>query len=112
MNTLTVDVLDTAVEIAGPRPLLAELQAVLVDLESASAADRELALVPGEHGFDLHDDGLIVRCDVDPAIAVATTIWRLNAIAGETTGHVTIHGACVAGPAGGAVALPGGPGAG
>jgi hypothetical protein len=112
MNTLTVDVLGTAVQIVAPPRLLAELQAALVDVKSASTPDRELALIPGDRGFDLHDDGRIIRRDVDPAIAAATTIWRLNAIAREISGHVMIHGSCVAGPLGGAVVLPGGTGAG
>jgi hypothetical protein len=113
VNTLTVDVLGTAVEIAAEPPLLAELQAAVVDLQPASGADRQLALVPDGLGLELRDDGHIVRRGVDPAIAAATVIWRLNAIAGQSTRHpVLIHGACVAGPLGGAVLLPGGTGAG
>jgi hypothetical protein len=112
VNTLAVNVLGTAVEIAAPPALLGELRAVLVDLEPASGADRQLAVVPGERGFDLWDDGRIVRPGVAPVIAAATVIWRLNAIAGEATGHVLIHGACVAAHRGGAVLLPGGTGAG
>jgi hypothetical protein len=112
VNSLVVNVLDTAVEIAAPPALLGELRAALVDLEPASGADRQLALVPGERGFDLWDDGRIVRPGVEPEIAAATVVWRLNAIAGEATGHVLIHGACVAAPRGGAVLLPGGTGAG
>jgi hypothetical protein len=113
VNTLTVDVLGTAVEIAAEPPLLAELQAAVVDLEPASGADRQLALVPDAVGLELRDDGHIVCRGVDPAIAVATVVWRLNAIAGQSTQHaLLIHGACVAGPLGGAVLLPGGTGAG
>jgi hypothetical protein len=112
VNTLVVNVLGTAVEIGAPPALLGELRAVLVDLEPASRSDRRLALVPGEPGFDLWDDGRIVRQGIEPVIAAATVIWRLNAIAGESTGHVLIHGACVAAPGGGAVLLPGGTGAG
>jgi hypothetical protein len=112
VNTLVVNVLGTAVEIAAPPALLGELRAVLVDLEPASGSDRRLALVPGERGFDLWDNGRIVRLRVEPVIAAATVVWRLNAIAGESTEHVLIHGACVATPGGGAVLLPGGSGAG
>ena len=67
VSTLAVDVLGTAVEIAAPPALLGELRAVLADLEPASGADRRLALVPGERGFDLWDDGRIVRPGVEPA---------------------------------------------
>ena len=112
MNALAVNVLGTAVEIAAPPTLLGELRAVLVDLDPASGADRQLALVPGERGFDLWDDGRIVRPGIEPVIAAATVVWRLNAVAGEAAGHVLIHGACVAAPGGGAVLLPGGTGAG
>jgi hypothetical protein len=112
MKTITVEVLSTAVGVTAPPPLLAELQAALADLEAASSADRELALIPGERGFDLREEGRIIRRGVDPAIAATTLIWRLNAIAGESSGHVLIHGACVAGPLGGAVLLPAGKGAG
>jgi hypothetical protein len=112
VNTLTVNLLGTAVEIAAPSALLGELRAVLVDLEPASVADRQLVVVPGESGFDLWEDGRIVRPRVEPVVAAATVVWRLNAIVGEATGHVLIHGACVAAPRGGAVLLPGGTGAG
>jgi hypothetical protein len=112
MSTLTVDVVGTAVAIAAPAPLRAELRAALADLEPATSADRELALTSGECGVDLRDDGRIVRRGVDPGIAVATVVWRLNAIAAESRAHVVLHAACVARPSGEGVLLVGGPGAG
>jgi Coenzyme PQQ synthesis protein D (PqqD) len=112
MSTLTVDVLGTAVAIAAPSPSRAELRAALADLEPASGADRELALTPGDRGLDLRDDGRIVRRGVDPGIAVATIVWRLNAIAAESRAHVLLHAACVAPRYGAGVLLVGGPGAG
>jgi hypothetical protein len=112
MSTLSVDVLGTTVSIVAPAPLQPELRAALVDLEAATAADRELALVPGDRGLDLRDDGRTVRHGVDPAIAVATLVWRLNAIAAQSTAHVLLHAACVVRPLGAGVLLIGGPGAG
>jgi hypothetical protein len=112
MSGLSVDVLGRAVAITAPASLQAELRAALADLPAADGGDRELALRPTDGGFDLHDDGRLVRHGVDPRVAGATVIWRLNAIAGESTDHVLLHAACVAAPSGGAVLLPGGPGAG
>jgi hypothetical protein len=111
-TTCTVDVLGTAVAISAPTSLRGELRAVLVDLEPATAAHRELALAAGDHGLELRDDGRIVRQGVDPAVAVATVIWHLNTIAAGSSAHVLLHAACVARPGGGAVLLVGGPGAG
>jgi hypothetical protein len=108
----TVDVLGTAVAISVPPSLQGELRAALADLEPATAADRELALVAGARGLELRDEGRIVRQGVDPAVAAATVVWRLNGIATESSAHVLLHAACVARPAGGAVLLAGGRGAG
>jgi hypothetical protein len=110
--TCTVDVLGTAVAISAPAALRGELRAALVDLEPAAAADRELRLTPGDRGLELRDDGRIVRQGVDPAVAVATVIWRLNAIAAESPAHLLLHAASVARLGGGAVLLVGGSGAG
>jgi hypothetical protein len=112
MSTLTVDVLGTAVAIAAPSPSRTELRAALADLEPATGADRGLALTPGNRGLDLRDDGRIVRRGVDPGIAVATIVWRLNTIAAESRAHVLLHAACVAPRSGAGVLLVGGPGAG
>lgn len=110
--TCTVDVLGTAVAISAPASLQGELRAALVDLEPATAADRELTLAAGERGLELRDDGRIVRQGVDPAVAAATVVWRLNAIAAESAAHVLLHAACVARPGRGAALLVGGSGAG
>jgi hypothetical protein len=112
MSTLIVDVLGTAVGIAAPAPVLAQLQGSLADLEPAPRADRELALTPGESGLDLMDGGLVVRRGVAQDLGAATVVWRLNVIAAESKLHVLLHGACVAGPRGGGVLLVGGSGAG
>jgi hypothetical protein len=112
MRALTVDVLGTAVVIDVPASVYPELRAALRDLEPATGVDRELALVPGDHGFDLREDGRIIRRDVDPRVGTATLVWRLNTIAAESTSHVLLHAACVTAPHGGGVLLVGGPGAG
>jgi hypothetical protein len=112
VSTLAVEVLGTAVGIAAPAPVLAQVRRSLADLESAPSADRELALVPTRNGFDLVDRGRVVRRGVAPDVGAATVVWRLNAIAAESTFHVLLHGACVVGPRGGAVLLVGGSGAG
>jgi hypothetical protein len=112
MSTLAVDVLGTAVGITAPAPVVAQLRRSLADLEPAASADRELALVPRRNGFDLVDQGRVVRRGVAPDVGAATMVWRLNAITAESTSHVLLHGACVVGPRGGAVLLVGGSGAG
>jgi hypothetical protein len=112
VSTLVVQVLGTAVRIAAPAPVLAQLRGSLADLEPAPSADRELALTPRRNGFDLVDSGHVVCRGVAPDVAAATVVWRLNVIAAESTFHVLLHGACVVGPWGGAVLLVGGPGAG
>jgi hypothetical protein len=112
MSTLTVDVLGTAVAIAVPGSLRQELRAALVDLEPATGAQRDLALVPGHQGLELRDCGRIVRQGVEPAIAVATVVWRLNAIANESSSHLLLHAAGIARSTGDGVLLVGGSGAG
>jgi hypothetical protein len=112
VTTLTVDALGTSVAIAVPASIRGELRAALADLEGAADADRELTLTPGDQGLDLCDGGQMVRRGVDPRIAIATVVWRLNAIAARSTAHVLLHAACVAGPQGGGVLLAGGPGVG
>src|SRR5919106_4168001 len=112
MSGLAVDVLGTAMTIAAPAPLQAELAVALADLQPAEGVDRQLELVPTDGGFDLREDGRVIRRCVDPAVAAATVVWRLNIIAGEATEQVLLHAAAVAGPEGGAVLLPGGTGAG
>jgi hypothetical protein len=112
MSAVVVEVLGTSVRIAAPAAVLAQLRGSLVDLGRAAGADRELALVPRDEGLDLLDGGRVIRGGVAPALGAATVIWRLNAIARESTGHVLLHGACVAGPRAGGVLLVGGSGVG
>jgi len=108
----TIDVLGTAVAIRVPASLRDELRAALVDLEPATGADRELTLVDGARGLELRDGGRVVRQGVAPTVAVATVVWRLNAIAADSRAHVLLHAACVAGPGGAGALLVGGSGAG
>jgi hypothetical protein len=113
VSALVVDVLGQVVAVAAPREVLAELRVALADLPTPDRrADRELTLRATERGFDLRDDGCVVRRGVDLSVATATVVWRLNAIAAESTAHLLLHGGCVAGPRGGAVLLIGGSGAG
>jgi hypothetical protein len=112
MSALVVEVLGTAVRIAAPASVLTQLRGSLVDLEPATGVDRELALVARDEGLDLLDGGQVVRRGVAPDLGAATVVWRLNAIARESTAHVLLHGACVAGPGAGGVLLVGGSGVG
>jgi hypothetical protein len=112
VTALTVEALGTIVALVAPPPMLAELRVALADLATTDAADRELTLAATERGFDLCDGGRVVRREVQPSVAVATLVWRLNAIAGESTAHVLLHAGCVAGGRGGGVLLIGGTGAG
>ena len=113
MSALTVDVLGKVVTVAAPPAMLADLRVALADLPTPHrSADRELTLSATERGFDLRDDGRVVRRGVDPSVAIATVVWHLNAVAAESTAHVLLHAGCVAGQRGGAVLLIGGSGAG
>jgi hypothetical protein len=112
VSTLAVEVLGTAVRVAAPAPILAQLRESLADLGPAAGTDRELVLAPREDGLDLLDDGRMIRRGVAPDLGAATVVWRLNAIARESTVHVLLHGACVAGPRTGGVLLVGGSGVG
>jgi hypothetical protein len=113
VSPLTVDVLGKAVAISAPAALLGELRVLLGDFPTPDrSADRELTLTATERAFDLRDDDLVVRRHVDPSVAIATVVWRLNAIAAESTAHVLVHAGCMAGPDSGAVLLVGGSGAG
>jgi hypothetical protein len=113
VSALAVDVLGRVVAVAAPPAVMEQLRVALGDLGTTDGnADRQLTLSPTEHGFDLRDDGRVVARAVDPSVAVATVVWRLNAIAAESTAHVLLHAGCVAGRNGGAVLLIGGSGAG
>jgi hypothetical protein len=112
VSTLVVEVPGTAVRVAAPVSILAQLRECLADLEPAAGTDRDLALAPGKDGLDLLDGGQVIRRGVAPDLGAATVVWRLNAIARESTVHVLLHGACVAGPRAGGVLLIGGSGVG
>ena len=111
MSTLVVDVLGTAVRIAAPASVLAQLRESLVDLEPAAGFDLARARARDED-LDLLDGGQVVRTGVATDLGAATVVWRLNAIARESTVHVLLHGACVAGARAGGVLLVGGSGVG
>jgi hypothetical protein len=113
VSGLAVDVLGRVVAVAAPPSVLRQLRVALADLGTTDGnADRQLTLSPNKHGFDLRDDGRVVRRGLDPSVASATVVWRLNAIASESTAHVLLHAGCVAGRLGGGVVLIGGSGAG
>jgi hypothetical protein len=112
MSPLTVEVLGTAVGIAAPVAIRAELRRFLADLQPVAQPDRALALTTSDQGLDLWDAGQLVRAGVDPDVAVATIVWRLNVIAAASREYVVLHGAAVAGPSGAGVLLVGGSGAG
>ena len=111
LNELAVDVLGTGVRLRGPARLMAEVRGLLTDLAPATRADRQLELIEEPGGtFQLLDDGELVRGGIASVVAVATIVWRLNAVAAATTRHLVVHAGCVA--AEGGVLLPGTSGAG
>ena len=110
-KTLNVDVLGTAVALRAPEPILTELRAVLIDLEPGLDPSRHLVLEEDADGrFRLLDARALIREGIAPSVAAATVVWRLNAIAAETSHHLVIHAGCVTGER--AVLLPGQSGAG
>lgn len=114
MRALDVDVLGAAVRLSLPDHLAAELRAALTDLDrpAPGTPTREIALQPvPDGGLRLVDDGEEVLPHVAPELAVATLVWRLNAIAAADVAHVVLHAGCVA-TSGGGIALPGASGAG
>jgi hypothetical protein len=108
-----VDVLGTPVALHAPDPVAAELRRHLVDLPRAADAQRRVVLERGPGGaLRLLDSGAVVQEDVAESVAAATIVWRLNAIASETSDHLLVHAGCVGGADGapdgaGAVLLPG-----
>jgi hypothetical protein len=113
--SLIVTVLGTRVAVRAPASVLVELRVALADLAAApdgAPPDRELTLeaVASGRALRLSDSGAEVLPDVAPVVAAATIVWRLNAIAAESTRHLVIHAGSVAGA--GAVLLPGRSGAG
>ena len=108
---LIVKVVDTSVALRAPVPLLAQLETLLADLEPGTEPSRHMIIEEEPDGrLRLLDEGSVVRSGIEPALAAATIVWRLNAIAAETTRHLVIHAGCVADE--GAVILPGQSGAG
>jgi len=88
-----------------------ELHSALVDLGRGTRPQRHLEIDAEPDGqFRLFDNGTVVRSGIDPAIAVATVVWRLNAIAAGSRRHLVIHAGSVADEC--AVLLPGQSGAG
>ncbi len=108
---LLVGVLGTEVAVLAPGAVAAELRSMLVDLESSGPPTRRLVLEESADGrFRLLDDGVLVRAGVEPVVAAATIVWRLNAIAAATEQHLLVHAGVVGGA--GAAILPGRSGAG
>jgi hypothetical protein len=96
-TTCTVDVLGAAVAISPPASLRSELRAALVNLEPTTAADRKLTLAASVRGgWSSATTGAWSARALDPAVTMATVIWRLNAIATESPAHMPLHAACVA----------------
>lgn len=106
-------VLDAPVRLCVPDDLAAQVRHTLVDLPpSQGGHPRELVLEDlADGGVRLLDDGELILPRVDRELAVASLVWRLNAVAAGTTDHVVLHAGCVATPTGGVV-LPGASGAG
>jgi len=89
--------LGTCVSVDAPEPVRTELRAVLTDLESASDPRRQLVVEEeGDFRFRLLDSGEMVREGIEPSVAAATVVWRLNAIAADTRRYLLIHAGCVA----------------
>lgn len=107
-----VDVLGTAVRLIVPSRFVDEVASAIDALLPAGGPIRELRLEAEVGGqLRLVEDGEVVLSPVEPSVAVATLIWRLNTLAAASTDHVVVHAACVA--AGGrGVLLPGLSGAG
>lgn len=112
LSALAVDVLGTAVAIRAPDAVLAELRRALVDLPARPDADRLVVLSEADGDLSLHDGDRLVRSGIAPAVAAATVVWHLNAIATASAAHLVVHAGAVVGPSGGAVLLPGRSGAG
>lgn len=112
---MIVDVAETRVRIEVPAPLERELRTQLADLAAPvdrdDPTDRSLTLRCDAGGsLELTDGSSVVRSGIDPAVAIGTVVWRLNAIAATSANHLAVHAAVVGGR--GAVLLPGRSGAG
>lgn len=96
-----VDILGVVVEVRTPLRFRPTLQRLLADLprrvSSTDAPDRVLALEPGQGtGLVLVEDGAVVLEPVAEDVAMATVVWRLNAIAAASTSHIVLHAGAVA----------------
>ena len=108
---LLVGVLGTEVAVLAPGPVFTQLRTLLAGLESSGPPTRRLVLEECTDGrFRLLDGGALVRAGVEPVVAAATIVWRLNAIAAATEQHLLVHAGVVGGV--GAAILPGRSGAG
>ena len=108
---LLVGVLGTEVAVLAPGTVVTQLRRLLADLESSGPPTRRLVLEESADGrFRLLDDGALVRAGVEPVVAAATIVWRLNTIAAATERHLLMHAGVVGGA--GAAILPGASGAG
>ncbi len=105
MTSLVVEVPGSSVEIEAPAPTGDELARSLVDLPQGGAIDHRLELVERDGTLDLLCDGDIVRGGVDPRVAAATVVWKLNSFVAASPDHVVIHAGGVTGV--GAVLLAG-----
>ena len=109
---IDVDVLGAAVTVQAPATMLDELRVALADLSPGRGTPRLVTLAESDDGFELVDDGRLVRSAIPAVVAVETVVWHLNAIATGTRDLLLLHAGCVAGEGDGAVLLPGGSGAG
>ena len=108
---LLVGVLGTEVAVLAPGAVATQLRSILADLESSGPPTRRLVLEESTDGrFRLLDEGALVRAGVEPVVAAATIVWRLNTIAAATEQHLLVHAGVVGGV--GAAILPGRSGAG
>ncbi|MEJ7582513.1 MAG: hypothetical protein WKF43_00205 [Acidimicrobiales bacterium] len=115
MTFPVVDILGVAVELRTPARFTGTVARLLGDLACEREPDRALVLADGraagEEGLELVEDGAVVIDGVAEDVAVATLVWRLNAIATQVSSHLVLHAGAVA-DEGGGVLLPGSSGAG
>jgi len=112
MTQFVVDLLGTPVELDVPPLLDGPLTDALTDLGRSDAPVRTLTLEPDRAGhFTLLDGTERVLESVPVDVAVATVVWRLNAIAAASPDHLVVHAGCVADDRGGII-LPGRSGSG
>jgi hypothetical protein len=114
VTAATIDILGTTVRLVAPPPLDVALTHLVSELPRADpdSTAADLVLEPRPDGaLRLVDRGEVVRARVASDLALATVMWRLNAIAGCSLSHLVLHAGCVVAD-GGALVLPGPSGAG